>query len=102
MGPSIDLINLWKDFYFDNRFTNKAMINKLYHYFIKKDNFLFDNNHFSVSKDINQRFAHYFMIDIIYNDKIFNDDNKDEINKNNHFRETLKGLLKQYYPDSYE
>ena len=50
-----------------------------------------------MSKDVNIRFAHYFMINVINNDDIF--DYKDE-NKNNYFRDVLMKLLKEYYNKS--
>merc|ERR1712157_491066 len=84
--PCVDLVNLWKEFYFNNRHTNKALMHRLHSYFLRKDKFLFDNSHFAVSKDVNVRFAHYFMMDVMQNEQIFDYDSQ---KKNEHFRHVL-------------
>eukprot|EP01084_Bolivina_argentea_P177921 307651_1 len=94
--PVVDMIQLWKDYYFNNRHTNKAMMKKLYQYFVRKDTWHLNNSHFGVDKDENVRLAHYFMMDVICNDDIF-----DDTSKSNHFREVALTLFKDHYPDAH-
>ena len=100
--PCVHLVCLWKEFYFNNRHTNKALMNRLHAYFMRKDKYLFDNSHFTVSRDLNVRFAHYFMIDVIYNERIFGDDGQsDDAKKNEHFRNVLQSLFKEHFADAH-
>ena len=96
--PGIEMVRLWKDFYFDHRHTDKALIQRLYHYFVRRDQFLFDRSHFLVSKDINVRFAQYFMMNIVENEEIFKDGDRHNV----HFQSKLKMLMEQHFNESYQ